>query len=92
MPGSKFYLLRPSGFGKSTLLQHLEKFLLGGDERETVLLDSWLLKNRNTMVKNFPAFPTLKLDFADTNICDSQVVEPEKFLREQIEIAQAAQN
>ena len=88
VPGSKFYLLRPNGFGKSTLLQNLEKFLLGGDQREAVLFDSWILENRKTVVNNFPSLPTLKLDFQDTNLRDNEVDEPESFLREKIEMAQ----
>ena len=61
--------------GKSTLLQHLEKFS-GGNQREEVLFDSWLLENRKTMVNNFPSFPTLKIDFGNANVCDNEVDEP----------------
>ena len=43
IPGSKFYLLRPNGFGKSTLIKKLSKFIQGGEERKKIIHENtWL--------------------------------------------------
>eukprot|EP00943_MAST-04B_sp_MAST-4B-sp1_P006573 g6573.t1 len=84
-PGSKFYLLRPSGFGKSSLVDYLKTFLQGGEERkELIHRNTWLFQNRKALVNNFPSLPTIKLDFNNIVLGEYELNDPETYLKDQI--------
>jgi hypothetical protein len=84
-PGSKFYLLRPRGFGKTSLVDYLKTFLQGGEERkELIHRNTWLFQNRKALVNNFPSLPTIKLDFNNIVLGEYELYDPETYLKDQI--------
>lgn len=61
MPGSRFYLLRPRGFGKTQLLSELATLLRGGKGAKDHFAGRWLGQNRPALLRQ-PQLPVLQLD------------------------------
>jgi len=89
IPGSKFYLLRPNGFGKSTLIKKLSKFIQGGEERKKIIHENtWLFQNKKALLNNFPSMPTIELDCNNLTLDSDAKMDPNGFLEDKILAAQ----
>ena len=85
-PGSKIILLRPPGWGKSTMVSNLNIFYSGGEGRKKHFgsENSWIVANRRALMRQ-PRTPVLSLDFETLDFSQMNGTDMLSFLVSEIE-------
>jgi len=72
LPGSRIFILRPDGFGKTKLIADLAAFWGGGAERERRFAGTWLERTKGHLLRQ-PSMPVCTLSIAKDLMGDASL-------------------